>query len=62
MPTKLTVTKCSLPVAGNVCFSITGGYYVTAGVKNDAAVAFATKKLALQNPQFIAWLKAYKAP
>lgn len=171
MPTKLTVTKCSLPIAGNVCFSIAGGYYVTAqpiyvwpgtspyqiiaqagiqtvlsvrdpqevilpltpvdltevsqlitngvavtnvplphitmtqaqfnqqackaatvikewpkpllvhcstgdrasaafaaflityeGVKNDAAVAFATKKLALQNPQFIAWLKAYKAP
>ena len=30
MPTKRTVTKCSLPVAGNVCFSISGGYYVTA--------------------------------
>jgi hypothetical protein len=30
MPTTLKVSHCSLPVAGNVCFSITGGYYVTA--------------------------------
>jgi protein tyrosine phosphatase (PTP) superfamily phosphohydrolase (DUF442 family) len=30
MPTPPKVSKCSLPVAGNVCFSIAGGYYVTA--------------------------------
>src|SRR5215469_2495539 len=30
MATAFTVSSCSLPVAGNVCFSIGGGYYVTA--------------------------------
>jgi protein tyrosine phosphatase (PTP) superfamily phosphohydrolase (DUF442 family) len=171
MPITLKVSKCSLPVAGNVCFAVSGGYYVTAqpiyiwpgaspyqaigqagiqtvlsvrdpqevilpltpvdltevsqlitnsvatttvplphitmtqaqfnqqaikaatvikewpkpllvhcstgdrasaafaaflityeGAKNKDAVAFAKTKLALQNPQFVAWLEAYKAP
>ena len=30
MPITLKVSKCSLPVAGNVCFAVSGGYYVTA--------------------------------
>jgi protein tyrosine phosphatase (PTP) superfamily phosphohydrolase (DUF442 family) len=30
MPNTLSVTRCTLPVAGDVCFSIDGGYYVTA--------------------------------
>jgi protein tyrosine phosphatase (PTP) superfamily phosphohydrolase (DUF442 family) len=30
MPTKLTVTPCYLPVAGNICFNIDATYYVTA--------------------------------
>jgi len=30
MTSKLTVSKCSLPVAHDVCRSISGGYYVTA--------------------------------
>jgi protein tyrosine phosphatase (PTP) superfamily phosphohydrolase (DUF442 family) len=30
MPTKLTVTPCILPVAGNVCFDIDATWYVTA--------------------------------
>jgi hypothetical protein len=29
---------------------------------NKEAVDFATKKLALQNPQFVAWVTAYKPP
>jgi protein tyrosine phosphatase (PTP) superfamily phosphohydrolase (DUF442 family) len=32
------------------------------GYKNKDAIKFATSKLALQNPQFIANLAAYKAP
>jgi protein tyrosine phosphatase (PTP) superfamily phosphohydrolase (DUF442 family) len=32
------------------------------GFTNANAVAFATQQLALQNPQFIAWLGAYQAP
>jgi protein tyrosine phosphatase (PTP) superfamily phosphohydrolase (DUF442 family) len=30
MPIALTVTPCTLPVAGNVCFNINATYYVTA--------------------------------
>ena len=30
MPTKLTVTPCILPVAGNVCFDVDATWYVTA--------------------------------
>ena len=30
MPIALTVTRCTLPVAGNVCFNINATYYVTA--------------------------------
>jgi protein tyrosine phosphatase (PTP) superfamily phosphohydrolase (DUF442 family) len=32
------------------------------GYSNKEAVHFATKKLALQNPQFVAWVTAYKPP
>ena len=32
------------------------------GYSNKEAVDFATKKLALQNPQFVAWVTAYKVP
>ena len=32
------------------------------GYSNKEAVDFATKKLALQNPQFVAWVSAYKPP
>jgi protein tyrosine phosphatase (PTP) superfamily phosphohydrolase (DUF442 family) len=32
------------------------------GYSNREALDFATKRLALQNPQFVAWVKAYRPP